>query len=282
MTKITHVEKVDYNIYEMAGDGDKQPQLPAGIYELMLGAFGRQLWRKTTIVTDKLIPLKNSVAEKTIKEIDQFLTPEVRNMFKDYQLMYRRGLLMYGAPGTGKTSTIVEVARNFVEKQKGIVIMNPRPDLVPLFLGNLRSVEPDRTVLVVWEELEDHLGRYETNILSMLDGESSVDNVIYLATTNYIDQIPGRIKNRPSRFARRIEIGPPTLEVRETFLNNKILEKHKSLVNIKKLAQDTEGFTIDHLKDLIVSVFCFGQKTDDAVQTMKDMIKADDDESEDE
>ena len=90
----------------------------------------------------------------------------------------------------------------------------------------------DRPIMVIWEEFENWVAGYEADILNILDGVHQVDNVFYIATTNYIQQIPPRIRNRPSRFADVIEIGPPSANLRKAYIEAKIHPDDK--IDIKK------------------------------------------------
>jgi SpoVK/Ycf46/Vps4 family AAA+-type ATPase len=103
----------------------------------------------------------------------------------------------------------------------------------------------------------------------LLDGETQVGNVVYLATTNYLSKIPSRIKNRPSRFARVIEVGQPNEEARRMYLTAKLQED--DLKYLEPMVQATDGFVIDQLKDLVISVCCFGQPISEAVMKIQEM-----------
>jgi SpoVK/Ycf46/Vps4 family AAA+-type ATPase len=279
MTKVAIFHDKDAESFELGAEGDIVKQLPPGIYNAVPGPFGRRFIYPAEIETDKLVSLENSNTNKVMKDIGQFLSKETRDAFKAYELLYRRGILLYGPPGTGKTSTVVQICREFVAKHNGIVFLSFPFSGIGDWVRDMRSQDPDRAVLLVMEELDGQLPRHESEILSLLDGEDSVDNFIVLATTNYFDEIPSRIKNRPSRFSTVIEIGYPGIETRRAFLESRILPQHKTQVNIAELAQNTDGMSIDHLKDLIVSIFCFRLTPDAAIQKLKDMIaKGEDDE----
>ena len=86
---------------------------------------------------------------------------------------------------------------------------------------------------------------------------------------NYISKIPARIKNRPSRFAKIIEINKPTPEQRESFLKQKLHES--DMDKLAALVQSSDGFVIDQVKDLIISVCCFGQDVAESVRKINVM-----------
>lgn len=253
----------------------KVKHLPAGMYTTGYDPFKQMIFTPASVETDQIISLKKSVAQAVIEEIDMFLTPEVKQAFKDYNFMYRRGVLLYGPPGTGKTSTVIDIAREFIKRHDGLVLLNCRTSHISDFIKAYRQVDPARLFLVTLEEIDGRIDDgEETSLLNLLDGEDSLDNTIYLATTNYINEMPPRFKNRPSRFASVIEIGYPDRDVRKAFLEKKLLSKDRERLNVNQLADATEGFTIDHLKDLIVTVCCLNLHPDVAVKRLKEMIES--------
>jgi len=139
----------------------------------------------------------------------------------------------------------------------------------------VRGIEQtDRPFMVVWEEFENWVENSESELLALLDGIQQVDNTIYIATTNYIDTIPERIKDRPSRFADVMEIGLPNATARRIFLEAKI---HKTdNVDIAMWVNETEGLSIDHLKDLIISVLVLGMSFEKALEKVSRITSYDD------
>src|SRR5205085_931695 len=119
------------------------------------------------------------------------------------------------------------------------------------------KIENDRPVVILMEDIEAIIEEYgESEILNILDGINSIDNVVYLATTNYPDKLLGRVTNRPSRFDRVFELKNPDSGVRKVYLEN-LVNRHKDKVeediNIDKWVGDTATLSIAHLKELFIS-----------------------------
>lgn len=111
----------------------------------------------------------------------------------------------------------------------------------------------------------------ESNFLNLLDGVDSPENVVYVATTNYIDNLEPRIVNRPSRFDRKLHIGMPPAAARELYLKTLFDRLEKKVPD--KWVGDTNGFSIAHLKELFISTQILDNSYDKSLQELKEMLE---------
>lgn len=239
--------------------------LPSGAYELNQDQFGRIFINPMDVKSDELINLPNTASNTIINEVNQFWSGETRKMFDHFNLVYKRGILMHGKPGTGKTSTSMMVIKEVI-KLGGVVFFNPPVQIIKEVAIKLQKMNPNTKILVIWEEFDSLCD--SATMLSILDGELQVDNIVYLATTNYINRIPERIKNRPSRFSSVYEVGYPNEETRRIYLVHKLSDLD---LDIEQWVKLTDGLSIDHLKDLIVSVCCFNVPLKESVEKLRSM-----------
>lgn len=261
--------KVAGNSYFPFSNDNMVERLPSGIYELEQ-PFGQPPYlEKLKLNTDRIVDMQGSVTEMVLKEVDQFWSAGVSQKFKDYGLVHKRGILLHGAPGCGKTVTLSQVAK-YVEEVGGVVLFNPDVNLLLQFVKLVRRINGDDCkICVMWEEFDSMLQSQESSLLSLLDGELQISNVLYIATTNYISRIPARIKNRPSRFASIIEVGVPSRDARQDFFSKKLIGN--DLKYVENFTEITEGFVVDQMKDLIISVCCFGTEPAEAVKKIVEM-----------
>ena len=269
MPKILNAKKEGYINY-VDHDGTLLPQkaivsvaaIKSGIYAIGMTQEGRVFFVPISTTSDDLVPLPNFVGQSIINEVDKFWQPDVKKRYDRYGMVYKRGILMHGKQGTGKTCIITQIMEEHI-KAGGIVFFCPATDLLRKGANIIREIQGNVKFLVVYEELDKLLDRDESGFLSLLDGEDQIDNVIYIATTNYLDRIPPRIKNRPSRFATVIEVNVPDDETRRAYLTAKIPAEDD--IDLDLWTKATKGMTIDEIKDTIISVLCIGISLKEAV-----------------
>ena len=245
----------EYNgIFKAVQSATKVKKLPPSFYEVIQDPRSGEIYfKKTKNVHDDLIDLPDTAYDIVVKELEHFLLPATKKKFKQFGFLYKRSSLLFGPPGTGKTCTINRVANKIIELG-GIVLFNPNPQLLSGAIERINSIQPDTMVMVVFEELDRLVHRYEEDLLSILDGEIQKENIIYLASTNHIDKIPRRIK-RPGRFSSVIEVSFPSDIARKTFIDSKVSD----ILVAELILKNSKGLSIDEITECIKSVCCLGQ-----------------------
>lgn len=243
--------------------------VPTGTYKIEFDQRVGFSLQPLPITTDNLYRLPDTKSDEVIDEIKRFWTLGAK--FREFGFIHKRGILLYGPPGSGKTSTISMATAQMLE-MGGIVIFADVPAAISSILYQVRQIEPDRPVIVIIEDIDTVIHRHgESEVLAILDGEMSVDNIVFLATTNYPEKLDGRVVNRPSRFDKVVKIGMPNAEARELYLTKKGISK----ADVETWVGLSEGFSIAHLKEMLVCVLCFGDNLDDvATRLHKMMAKA--------
>lgn len=165
---------------------------------------------------------------------------------------FKSGIMIFGPPGSGKSCTIKLVSNRLVENNGVVFYASVNPSLVSAFLTEFTKVEKTRKCIVILEDIDSLIERYgEAGYLEMLDSARSIDNVLFIATTNYPHKLDPRIYNRPGRFSHVMKIGLPTEAARRAYLKA-ILKNHR---DVDEIVKKTDKFTIDHLTALVNAVY---------------------------
>ena len=236
--------------------------LPAGSYTLEVTQEGQIQFKKYSPNYDAIIDLPSPEYDSVMSEVNIFLEPETEATFKEYNFLYKRSILLHGAPGTGKTVIVNRVGEKVVSRG-GIILFNPDPRLLPHVFKMLDDVQPHLTTMVIFEEFEQLLEHFEGDMLTLLDGQIQKNNVMYLATTNHYDKIPARLK-RPGRFATIMEVQFPNADARAAFLGRKL--KAEDANEIPLWVDKTGGLSIDELKETVLSVKCLRKPLEEVVR----------------
>lgn len=161
---------------------------------------------------DKLIP--NKSMNKIFCDMIEF--SKMENKYYDNGQPYRRGYLLYGKPGVGK-STIIEAIASFAKMDVFEVILNSK-DMTDSVLINLVANVPPKS-LIVFEELDMQLKSIKKNntinvsesgILSAIDGPHRLaKGTIVIVTCNDPKNFTPNFKEklvRPGRIDIETEI----------------------------------------------------------------------------
>jgi SpoVK/Ycf46/Vps4 family AAA+-type ATPase len=109
-------------------------------------------------------------------------------------------------------------------------------------------------------------------LLSLLDGETQVDHIVHLATTNKPDQLEDRIVKRPGRFDLVVGLNHPVAEARKAYLLN-LLKHHVSDAELNSMVEETEGLGLAHLRELVVASYCLGMDRRETLARLKTNFK---------
>lgn len=206
-------------------------------------------------------------AKEELKEIVEFLkTPE---KFQKLGAKIPKGLLLMGAPGTGKTL----LARAIAGEANVPFFSISGSDFVEMFVGvgasRVRSVfqqAKKQTPSIIFMDEIDAVGRQRgaglggghdereqtlNQLLVEMDGFDPKTNVIVIAATNRPDILDPALL-RPGRFDRQVVLDKPDLKGREAIL--KIHAKGKPLaegVDLSVVARRTPGFTGADLENVL-------------------------------
>lgn len=164
-----------------------------------------------------------------------------------------------------------------------MVLYATHPGVANYVLHAIREREPERPIICIFEDLDILINAYgDSEFLKLLDGEYKVDNVVYIATTNYLNQIHKRIRSRPSRFDEVIEIPMPMQETREAYLRHLLSIDKLDEKQLTEWVDQTDGLSIAHLKELFISVKVLDNTLEESLKRLRELGAVDlNDEEED-
>ena len=225
-----------------------------------------------------------------LQEVVDFLRNPQK--FTDMGAKIPHGILLSGAPGTGKTMLAKAVAgeadvqflsisgSDFMEMYVGVGASRVR-DL----FDQAKKIAP---AIIFIDEIDavgrkrgsglggGHDEREQTlnQLLVEMDGFSRTEGVIVLAATNRPDILDPALL-RPGRFDRQIYVNAPDAKGREEIL--KVHAKDKRLdasVSLKTVALATSGFTGADLSNLLNEAAILAARQNRPVLTMEDLNEA--------
>ena len=247
--------------------GEAHDSLPPGAYavgkSMQLGLY----FETIPVKTEGLLELPSSNFKRVTTEIAKFWERE--HIFSNFGLAYKRGILLWGPAGCGKSSCIQMLMRDVISRG-GIVVEFTQPQVFIEGYRVLRDIQPETPVIVVMEDLDSIVEAYgESEVLVLLDGIERVNRIVFVASTNYPERLGDRIVNRPSRFDKRFKIGYPDAESRRLYLV--FLIDGKVEVDVDQWVRDSEHFSLAHLKELFTAVVILGDDYQDALKTLRSM-----------
>lgn len=251
-------------------EGSIEHKLKPGLYQLVVR---ESFMGPPTITlaemkpkTDKLFALPDSLCEYIVGTIEKFWSN--KHKYDEMGLVHKRGILMEGAPGTGKTAICLLVGRQIAERGGCAIFTKPETSIYPLprILAAVREMHPEMPLLNIMEDIDRHKREMDT-LLPLLDGEDQVSNIVHIATTNYKDKLDDRLTGRPSRFDDVIKVKHPLKKAREEYLKNIFPNDKIPQDVLAKVASVAGGLNFAYLKELAVSTYVYG--VDPAVTAKK-------------
>ena len=189
-------------------------------------------------------------------KVKKVIQRNVNGLYKNREILaknkisMKRGIILCGPPGTGKTMlckvlanememTIIYVLPSDISRICDVSrICEMAQDLAPtlLILEDIDYIAEDR-------DFSGHGGNLCIELMNRMDGlQEEFKNVITIATTNMIDKVEKAIKNRPGRFDKVIEIAVPGKEERKKMIEifTKNFKLHKN-IDIDAIVKNTDG-----------------------------------------
>ncbi len=229
-------------------------KLPSGVYKPnLIGMFNPITVYEPIKNTEQLIKFKGGKIAATIKQIGNFLGEDCKKTYSQLKVAHKLGMILYGPPGTGKTCTAFLIMQEAVSSYNAVSLdcTGYNVNYIIHFIEEIRKIQ-DNPLIIFVDEFDSAIKKEEEAYLTFLDGINSHENLIVVGCTNNINEIPERIKYRPSRIKYNIEIKSFPMEVYKQFIYEKMNAiEEKELSKFAYIAED-KGLTLDELKHVII------------------------------
>lgn len=214
--------------------------IPKDIYKMTIrsGDIGFQ---RLDPGVDRYIKFENSEMDVLQNNIETFFASE--DLYKENETRHKGATLIYGPPGSGKSSALLNIVKNCdvytIYIPKYIDLSN---------LDTFKEYFKGQKVIIIMEELTERLRGGTEDLLNFMDGYTSWDNCYVLATTNHPEELPENIVDRPGRFNNIIELKVPPNDIKEKYLRLKGVEE----ALIPEILLRTKDCSFDYISQIVI------------------------------
>lgn len=240
-----------------------QKIIPPGIYTVNVDREGYYC-EKSVVKSDELFLFSDALSIKILEEIELFWSSY--NAFKEKNLIHKRGILLEGPAGTGKSSIVTMLSSQIISNG-GIVFkisdMRNFIDYVGFLHSSFRKIQPTTPIITILEDI-DKFEEIMPSILDFLDGKNSIDYHVFIATTNNSEALEDNLI-RPSRLDLVYTIDLPCKQHREEFFKFKKVPDE----DLDLLVSESEHCSLADLKEIYICKYLLGYSIEDAISKVK-------------
>ena len=217
------------------------------------------------IKSDNIYEFKDSIHTKILKDVEKFWSSEEN--FKNASILHKRGILLEGTPGTGKSTLITQIIDSIIQKGGIVFNISNVNDLIRtlgFYQDVLRKIEPTTPVVTIIEDIDKVYNQIEPELLDFLDGKRSINHSLTILTTNNSSRLSSALL-RPSRVDKRYVINLPNKEAREEYFKFKNIPEEL----ISKYVEASENMNISQLKELFISTVVLENTFEESLDSLK-------------
>ncbi|WP_218004986.1 AAA family ATPase [Actinomadura macra] len=168
----------------------------------------------------------------------------------------KRGLLLHGPPGTGKTHTVRYLMGRLLDYTV-VQLTGPAMRFLDDAVALARSLQPSIVIVedvdLVAEDrdlVEGGSSPLLFSLLDAMDGVAGDADVVFVLTTNRVGSLESALAERPGRVDLAVEIPRPDLQGRVALL--RLYGRELRLAaDLEEIAARTEGVTASFIKELV-------------------------------
>lgn len=262
------IQAADYLLqYEYKrNENQKNITIKPGAYNLAKTMTGIDIQPMEFVEKELLTSITNTT--KILNEANIFFNN--LHVYEELKQPKKRGVLLYGKPGCGKTVSIIQAAKDLKLADPNCVVINwPTSELeashVFKFFTSYSEYTPEcsKLILVIEDigggshEAYSRRDEVSSSLLNLLDGINSVFKIptLILSTTNHPENLMASLADRPGRFDMMLEIISPPYDERidlvKFLAKRDLTEDEKDALN-GKINKGAENFSIAHLQEIVI------------------------------
>lgn len=222
----------------------------------------KELWKSVRGASWDEVILNPEMKSNLMKDVQRFF--DNHELYKKLAVPWKRGLILHGVPGNGKTISIKALINELQKRPepvpslyvKSLDSCNGKKASVRSIFTQARTMAP---CLLIFEDLDSLVDdKTRSYFLNEVDGLESNDGILMVGSTNHLDGLDPAISKRPSRFDRKYHFKIPNEAERIAycqFWRRKLLDS--DMVDFPEemcpiVAKLTEEFSFAYLKELFV------------------------------
>ena len=242
------------------------------------GGTNVQFHRLPAITRDQII-LPEGLLDRIERQTIQFGKHSARLLAMGRHL--KRGLLLHGAPGTGKTLTAMYLAGQMPDRT--VLLLTGRGmGLIEQSCAMARVLQPSIVVLedvdLIAEERtrEGACAAVLFELLNQMDGLSNDADILFLLTTNRPDILEPALASRPGRIDQAIEVPLPDGVCRRRLFELYGRGLTLQLERLDRFIEKTEGASAAFIRELLrkAALFAADEMLDRPVVTDRHLEEA--------
>lgn len=249
-------------------------KIPSGVYKV--------IWKQedyhvvpVKINTDELYRFSEDFTDTILKEADKFW--ERAEIYKKYKFTHKRGILLAGPAGCGKSSIINLLIEQLIKRDGIVFFINSIKEFqlyTDIIKTAIKEIEPERPIITIIEDIDQMISNMNGNdseILDLLDGKYSFDHHLVILTSNDTSELSEALL-RPSRIDLMYEIPAPDAKIRREFFEKKGIEKK----HLKEYTEATDGMSFAEMKEIFTGTIVLGKTLEEVVNQVKNPLETKD------